>query len=163
MPPRLPRLALALAVCLASWQACAGTFEGIVTHVSDGDTLSVRPLDGRAPQRIRIHGIDAPEICQPLGPQGRDALAAKALGKRVVVIAQARDDYQRTVARVRLGREDLGAWMVGRGYAWSYRYQRSRGPYWEQEARARRERLGLWQSSRPQSPREFRQRHGSCY
>jgi micrococcal nuclease len=157
------RLALILAFALAPAGALAALFQGIVTHVSDGDTISVRPLAGGPPQRIRIEGIDAPEICQRFGIQARDALAAHVMGKRVLVDSKAQDDYHRTVARLRVAHEDVGAWMVSRGYAWSYRFRRSPGPYRQQEARARRERLGLWQSTRPQSPREFRQGHGSCH
>jgi micrococcal nuclease len=158
-----PRSWLMVAVALAPLCAFAARLEGIVTHVSDGDTISVRPLSGGPPQRIRIQGIDSPEICQRFGIQARDALAAHVMGKHVLIDAKARDDYHRTVARLLLANEDVGAWMVSRGYAWSYRFKRSPGPYREQEARARRERLGLWQSDRPQLPRDFRARHGSCH
>jgi micrococcal nuclease len=157
------RWTLAWVLALAPCCALAGRFEGIVTHVSDGDTLMVRPLTGEAPLRIRIDGIDAPEICQTFGVQSRDALAARVMGKRVQVLTKAKDEYQRTVARIRLGRDDVGAWLVGHGYAWSYRFKRSRGPYRLQEAQARSERLGLWQSGRPLPPREFREQHGSCH
>jgi endonuclease YncB( thermonuclease family) len=157
------RLALVLAMALAPAWSLAAHFEGVVTHVTDGDTLTVRPLSGAAPQRIRIQGIDAPEICQSFGVQSRDALASQVMGKRVEVVTKARDDYDRTVARLRLGHQDVGAWMVDHGYAWSYRFHRSAGPYRQQEAQARRERRGLWQSARPLPPREFRERHGSCH
>jgi endonuclease YncB( thermonuclease family) len=123
----------------------------------------VRPLAGGAPLRIRIQGIDAPEICQAFGAQARDALAAQVMGKRVLVDARAQDVYERTVARIRLGHEDVGAWMVDHGHAWSYRFHGSPGPYAQQEARARHGRLGLWQSDQPLPPHDFRTRHGSCH
>jgi micrococcal nuclease len=158
-----PRFWLIIAVALVPLCAGAAQFEAIVTHVGDGDTLSVRPLAGGPPQRIRIQGIDAPEICQRFGTESRDALAGRVMGRRVLIDSKARDGYDRTVARILLARQDVGAWMVSRGYAWSYRFKRNPGPYRQQEAWARRERLGLWQSAQPLSPREFRQRHGSCH
>ena len=53
--------------------------------------------------------------------------------------------------------------MVSRGYAWSYRFRGDPGPYRHEEARARAQRLGLWQAGEPELPREFRVRHGSCH
>jgi micrococcal nuclease len=58
--------------------AAASSLHGSVSHVTDGDTLWVRSPGAREAQQIRLHGIDAPEICQPFGKQSRDALAARA-------------------------------------------------------------------------------------
>ena len=75
---------------------------------------------------------------------------------------RARDRYERVLARVRLGRRDLGGWMVERGHAWSDGWRGSRGPYARQQAQAAQARLGLWRSSSAVEPRIFRRRHGSC-
>lgn len=146
----------------ASLPAAAGTFSGVVTHVTDGDTLWVRPAWGGPPREIRVQGIDAPEICQAFGVQARDALAARVLRRQVTVRSSATDDYQRTVAQVSMGGEDLGSWMVRSGHAWSYRFRRDPGPYVKQQFHAKKARLGLWRAGAPVSPREFRKRHGSC-
>ena len=146
----------------ASVSATAGDFAGTVTHVTDGDTLWVRPASGGAPRQIRLQGIDAPEICQAFGSQARDALAARVLRRQVEVRSRATDSYHRALAHVSLGDDDLGAWMVKRGYAWSYRFHNDPGPYARQQAHARKAGLGLWRGDAPVSPREFRKRHGSC-
>lgn len=140
----------------------AGNFDGVVTHVTDGDTLWVRPASGGAPRQVRLQGIDAPEICQAYGAQSRDALAARALHKAVRVASRRRDDYQRELGHVSMGGQDLGLWMVSRGHAWSYRFRRDPGPYSMQEAQARDARLGLWSGRTPMPPRDFRKRYGSC-
>ena len=151
---------LALAF-LAPCAAQATRFEATVSRVSDGDTVWVRPANGEPPQQVRIAGIDAPELCQPFGAEARDALARRVLRKRVVVDTTGEDDWRRTVARVQLGREDVGAWMVAQGYAWSYRFRGDPGPYTGEEARARAARRGLWQGG-AEPPREFRTRNGPC-
>ena len=46
-------------------------------RVVDGDSLWVRP-PGRAPLRLRLSGVDAPEVCQRHGPQARDIADAVA-------------------------------------------------------------------------------------
>ena len=151
----IPLLALSLA-------AHARVFQGVVTHVWDGDSLWVRPASGGTPRQVRVQGIDAPEVCQAFGLPARDALAAHVLHRHVAVNSRARDSYRRTLGRVSMDGQDLGAWMVGRGYAWSYRFGRDRGPYAALEEQARNARLGLWAHGTPVEPREFRKRHGSC-
>lgn len=140
----------------------AAPFAGVVTYVTDGDSLWIRPLAGGEPVEVRLQGIDAPEICQAHGREARAALAALALHRQVTVRPRARDRYERVLARVRLGGQDLGAWMVERGHAWSDGWRGSRGPYARQQAQASAARLGLWRSSSAVEPRIFRRRHGSC-
>jgi len=140
----------------------AATFRGVVTHVTDGDSIWVRPAAGGQPLEIRLRGIDAPEICQQFGKPARDALVERALHRQVTVKARARDSYRRILGQVSLGDEDLGAWMVGRGYAWSAGYRGKGGPYLALQEQARSARLGLWHSGRAVEPRLFRKQHGSC-
>ncbi len=137
-------------------------FTGSVSWVSDGDTLWVQPDSGGAPRRLRIDGIDAPEICQAGGPASRDALARRAMHQRVVVAVRREDDYGRGLARIRIDDQDLGAQMVREGQAWSYRWRHSTGPYAAEETAARRVRRGVFAADQPELPRDFRQRHGPC-
>ncbi len=152
-------------ILLLTWLVACGpagakALNGIVNHVTDGDTLWVRPVSG-PPVQVRIQGLDAPEICQPFGPQARDALAARVLHRTVRVATRARDQYHRTVGNVSLDGQDVGAWLVAGGFAWSSRYRGRSGPYAQEEAQARQGRLGLWAGGAVQ-PRLFRKRHGSC-
>jgi micrococcal nuclease len=156
------RSLLLAALCWLSLPAGAAAFGAVVSRVTDGDTVWVRPEDGGPPQHVRIEGIDAPEICQAFGAQSREALMRQVLNRRVTVVPDGRDDYQRTVARLRLGRADVGRWMVKNGYAWSYRFRGDPGPYHREETRARSRQLGLWEARDPESPRDFRVRRGSC-
>lgn len=138
-------------------------FVGTVSYVSDGDTLWVRPDAGGVPRKLRIDGIDAPEICQAGGPASRDALAQLALRRRVEVTVRRDDDFGRGLARLRIDGEDLGAQMVRAGQAWSYRWRRHPGPYATEEATARAARVGLFEDGGAEPPRDFRKRHGSCH
>jgi micrococcal nuclease len=161
--PVLPQCGALLAAVLLAASAQARTFEGFVTHVSDGDSLWVRTAAGGAPREVRLQGIDAPEVCQAWGPQARAALESVALRRTVIVQTRARDRYRRIVGRVFVGSHDLGAWLVARGDAWSDGWRGRGGPYARQEAAAREARLGLWAAGAPLPPREFRRRHGSCH
>ncbi|MRD49201.1 thermonuclease family protein [Caenimonas koreensis DSM 17982] len=151
-------IALVLTPCVAH----ASRFTGIVSHVTDGDTVWVRRDDGKPPLRVRLQGIDAPEICQPFGLKSRQALASIVAHRRVTVTTHGTDNYDRTLGVIERAHEDVGAWMVRRGYAWSYHFKGNAGPYARQEAQARRTRAGLWQQNRPVAPHEFRVKHGHC-
>jgi micrococcal nuclease len=159
---RLRALFAVLLTCL-----CAAThtyaWQGVVTHVSDGDTVWVQPLHGGEAYKVRLQGIDAPEICQPWGPQARAALHAVLQGQVVEVQGHARDSYGRLLAQLSRQGQDVGAWMVGQGYAWSYSYQHHAGVYDALQAMAQSQRLGLFADARALQPRWFRKRFGSCH
>ncbi len=162
MPKFISHISIVLLTLLLCAPAGAKLLTGTVTHVSDGDTLWVRLREGGEPVKVRFQGMDAPESCQDWGPQAMKALKAKALRKAVVLNTRARDDYGRMLARVQMNGEDLGAWMVAQGHAWSYHYRRDPGPYAMEERSARSDKRGLWATSAPLEPREFRKQHGSC-
>ena len=91
--------------------------------VSDGDTLSCRNL----PVRVRLIGIDAPELpghCNPGrqctpgdGRASKRVLIELVRSGPVVVQRQGYDHYSRILARVRVNRVDLSCEMVARGAA----------------------------------------------
>jgi methionine-S-sulfoxide reductase len=58
---------------------------------------------------------------------------------------------------------DVGAWMVGQGFAWSYSYKSNAGPYEALQLYAQTQHLGLFSDGRALQPRWFRKRFGSCH
>lgn len=153
---------LLFGILMVDASATQDVFFGKISLVSDGDTLWVRPDAGGPPRKLRIDGIDAPEICQTGGEDSRDALAAYVLNRRVEVAVRRYDDYGRGLARIILEKKDLGAQMVITGYAWSYRWRSNPGPYSSEELIARQSHLGLFANRRPELPRDFRKRNGPC-
>ena len=141
----------------------AEVFTGRASAVPDGDTLWVQPDDGRAARKLRLQGIDAPEICQSGGVASREALQRLLGRQRLRVVVRYYDVYGRGLARIQIGRQDVGAAMVRSGQAWSSRWRRSVGPYAQEESAARQARAGLFAETAPELPGEFRKRHGTCY
>lgn len=137
-------------------------YEARVTRVSDGDTLWVQPLPEGRYRKLRLDGLDAPEICQSGGEAARDALAAQVLRQVVTVYERSQDDYGRALVRLQVAGGDVGAGLVQQGHAWSYRWRHSDGPYAEEEAQARAQKKGLFAEADPELPRDFRRRHGPC-
>ena len=143
-------------LCAALAAAAPAEFRGRVVGVSDGDTITV--LVDRAPVRIRLWGIDAPERRQPHGRRARQFTASLAMGQAVAVRVKDRDRYGRQVAVVVLadGRE-LNREIVRAGYAWwARRYAPEDLELERAESAARRRRAGLWRDPNPIPPWQFR-------
>ena len=100
-------LALAAIVLVAFQAARAGDqIEAAVSRVLDGDTLYV------ASTRIRLQGIAAPELDEPLGPEARDFLTAVALGRTAKCELTGERSFDRQVAVCRIDGQDLGRVMI---------------------------------------------------
>jgi micrococcal nuclease len=155
-------MALAAGELPAMDQADDLIYTARVSHVFDGDTLWVRPADGGRSRKLRIKGIDAPEICQAGGLAARDALRERLSGLTVTVHEHSRDTYGRPLVDLAMGSEDIGAWMVRQGWAWSYRWRDDPGPFVRQEGQARALHRGIFADHLAEEPRAFRRRHGPC-
>jgi micrococcal nuclease len=81
----------------------------------------------------------------------------------VDVQGRARDMYGRLLAQLSRQGQDVGAWMVAQGYAWSYGYQRRAGGYDALQAMAQSQHLGLFADAQALQPRWFRKQFGSCH
>ncbi len=134
---------LTIALCLLATPALADVAG--VALVIDGDSLEV------AGQRIRLHGIDAPEsrqLCRldgkpwQCGKNAANALADKIARRPVSCESLGRDRYKRIIARCTVAGEDMGSWMVANGLALAYR--RYSLDYTDMEAEAQAARRGIW-------------------
>ncbi|MBQ0936065.1 thermonuclease family protein [Ideonella paludis] len=134
-----------------------------VLRISDGDTLWVTPLDDKARRtKVRIQGIDAPELCQAGGPAAQAALQRWAQAAPLSMTVTGRDQHGRVLARLHSGTTDVGEALVREGQAWSYRFRDDPGPYAAQERQARQAKRGLHADVSALHPRDFRRRHGPC-
>ncbi|WP_169457888.1 thermonuclease family protein [Ottowia thiooxydans] len=135
-----------------------------VTYVVDGDSIWVRSeADGRR-RKLRLEGVDAPEICQTHGPEARAAMQALVQGERMRITVRAYDRFGRGIASVRRASDelDIAGAMVAQGWAWTNTYKSRRGKYWREEALAREQGKGLFNDSSAISPTDFRLKHGPC-
>lgn len=150
-------LAIVLAVgYVAEWLLRKDVIAG-TARVVDGDTLSV------AGRRIRLQGMDAPEIGQtcerdgkswPCGTIARFALAEMAQRGEVFCTASGEDAYHRALARCTVGGVDIAEELVRQGLAVAY----GRHGYTKAEADARAARRGMWAGTF-ENPKDYRTAH----
>lgn len=84
---------------------------GAVTHVRDGDTIEV----GKIP--IRLNGVSAPELNEPLGPQSKQFMTDLVGGKSVSCELTGARTYDRLVGTCYLNGKNVGVAVMGVGPA----------------------------------------------
>ena len=126
-----------------------------VTSVHDGDTL--RAIDAsKVEHKVRLLGIDAPEIGQPFGTVSRDPLTSLTKGKAVEVFVDDRDRYGRVLARLEVGGVDVNRQMVTDGLAWHFTRYSDDADLLAAETEARAAKRGLWRDPGPIAPWDWR-------
>jgi len=152
-------LLLCAVLCTTTGGVEASTLFGKVIEVNSGDVITIFNLN--RPVRIRLLGVDAPEMDQVFGDVAKKHLADLVYDKAVLVEYAGIAADSSLTGRVLLGDTDVGAQMIRDGAAWvdpSTQHRLSstdREVYQQSEGAARSERRGLWQQENPVAPWEF--------
>lgn len=137
----------------------AASLFGKVIDVSSGDVITVFNLN--RPVRVKLLGVDAPEMDQAFGDVAKKHLSDLVYDKLVLVEYAGISGDGSLAGRVLLNGSDIGAQMLRDGAAWfdssnlSHLSATDRDVYQHSEQAARSERRGLWQTENPIAPWEF--------
>lgn len=161
-------LLTAALVALPLPSSSAPVLQGKVVRVSDGDTLVVQ-IDPNRQERVRLIGIDAPEMSQkPWGEHAKAFAEHLALGKSVRLEAdvQPRDQYGRFLAYAYVGETFINYELVREGHAVLLTYPPNVAhveDFKRAQHLAREEGKGIWHATNglPESPREHRRQKRS--
>ncbi|KAM3312313.1 hypothetical protein ACQJBY_032337 [Aegilops geniculata] len=112
--------------------------------------------------RIRMRGIDAPELKMTYGKESKNALVKLIGGKRTTIHVYEQDQFDRYVGDVYCNGVFIQEKMLKNGHAWHFTTYDKRPEFakWEREARAAQR--GLFASLNPEKPWDWRreQRNG---
>lgn len=118
-----------LFLVLLSTQTFALTKKGVVTHIHDGDTLTISFGDGGKPKPVRFLGVDTPEVDFNGSTQGDIAYAARDYLRSLIPLGAEIEievdgewmlERRRIVATVFYQGEDINLKMVRSGHAAAY-------------------------------------------
>lgn len=136
---------------------------GKVSKVIDGDTIELlaktskeNPYNHIIKLKIRLYGIDAPELKQAYGKEAKEYLSALVLKQEVSLIIENKDKYERIVGTIFLKGKDINKEMVKNGYA--HAYESFSKKYLAEQADTKMFKLGLWQDEKAVKPSEFRRK-----
>jgi endonuclease YncB( thermonuclease family) len=156
-PPTLSKSKTAVPAVVPAVNAAAKHADqllGEVVAVHDGDTLTL--LVGTTQHKIRLNGIDAPELGQAYGSRARQLLADMCFRKTVTVRVVDVDRYGREVGDIYCGGVLVNAELVHAGMAWHYTQYSRDATLAALEAEARQAKRGLWADPNPTPPWQYR-------
>ncbi len=136
----------------------AGPPTWTVRTVHDGDTVTCIDPEGR-PHKIRLLGIDCPEMAQAHGRESSQALAGKVGNRRVAVVSRGFDQYGRLLGTLWIDGRDINREMVEEGHAWVFGRIAPNPELVAAESAARVGRRGLWRDGNPEEPSRWRSEH----
>ena len=137
-------------ICVILFLTSANSFSKTIigyAKIIDGDTIHIKN------NKIRLHGIDAPENKQTCkidsqnwfcGKQSTEELKKIINNQSVECTVNDIDIYNRYVAICLVNDINLNQWMVKNGWAIAYRYYST--DYIIEEKYARDNKLGIWKS-----------------
>ena len=140
-------------------ETSAASLFGKVIEVNSGDVITIFNLN--RPVRVRLLGVDAPEMDQAFGDVAKNHLSALVYDKSVLVEYSGIAADSSLTGRVLLNNADICAQMIRDGAAWfdvnnvSRVNVSDREVYQQSELAARNERRGLWQAEKPTAPWDF--------
>ncbi|XP_026388985.1 uncharacterized 38.1 kDa protein-like isoform X2 [Papaver somniferum] len=102
--------------------------------------------------KIRMRGIDAPEMQMPYGKEAKAELTKLLQGKCLTIGVYCTDQYDRLVGDIHCNGKFAQKAMLTGGHAWHYEKYDKRPEF----KKARAARVGLWASPNPQKPWEWR-------
>src|ERR1700752_5447739 len=152
-------VSLVLFCVFAAATANAASLYGKVIEVNSGDVITIFNLN--RPVRVKLLGVDAPEMEQAFGDIAKKHLSDLVFDKAVLVHYSGIGADQSLTGRVLLNDADIGAQMIRDGAAWfdprniARLSEADREVYQQSELAARNERRGLWQQLNPTAPWEF--------
>jgi micrococcal nuclease len=147
-----------IAAACAAGPASADNLTGTAVVVHDGDTVSVRTARGLV--RVRLEGIDCPELAQRGGREARAFTEHLVIGREVRVETHGVDQYDRVLGRVFVNGTDVNVALVRAGMAWRYERGHDDRLLVEAERSARAAHAGLWADADPEPPWQWRREHG---
>lgn len=134
-----------------------GSFRAKVIGVNSGDSIVVL-LDDNTQLKVRLEGIDCPELQQEYGDSAKLATVAFCFKKRVRIEKVGEDMYGRTLAFVYVDDLCLNNELIRLGLAWHYAAFNTDTVLAQLELEARKNKIGLWKQSNPMAPWDFRRK-----
>ena len=110
-------IALTAAVAAQAPALVGKTFDATVVRIADGDSVEILRSGESSRLRVRLEGVDAPELGEVFSRDAQDFLRRLALDRRVSVSGRDVDRYGRLVARVMVAGQDLSLALLHAGLA----------------------------------------------
>lgn len=144
-----------LLILLFSLISLNESVNAFVIGISSGDTIIVSLSDNKQ-IKVRLEGIDCPELDQVYGDSAKMATVALCYKKNVRIEKTGLDTYGRTLAFIYIDDVCINKELIRLGMAWQYAQYNNDPELKKLEAEARKNKVGLWREENPIAPWDFR-------
>ena len=103
----------------AALQQFTNTITSQIVGVHDGDSFALL-TEAKVQFKIRLDGIDTPELGQAQGRQAKAAPSDLVISRHVTVQDEGKDRYERTLGIVTVDGKNVNLEMDRLGYAWHF-------------------------------------------
>lgn len=129
--------------------------KGHVKKVYDGDTITLE--DGN---KIRLYGIDAPELKQKGGKFSKDTLSNLILNTTIEYQIMNTDKYGRNVSKIYYKGTYVNLYMLEQGAAWWYEdYAKNDKDLEYAFLNSQKNKIGIFKEKNIENPSEYRKRN----
>lgn len=149
---------IAIAISLISWYAVPDkTIETKVSRVIDGDSFVITQEGQEV--KIRLYGVDCPELRQSYGKMAKIYAESFLIGQEVIMEIIDKDKYGRLVCMVYVGSVCLNEQLLKEGLAWHYTFF-DKSKYFNRWSSLQDScmfhHVGIWSDSDPVEPQIYR-------
>lgn len=130
---------------------------GKIVKVSDGDTVTLEDNNGKK-RRVRLNGIDCPEIGQEYGTEAAKYVKNIALNKYVNVEIIGKDQYDRILGVLHVDGVNVNEALLKNGLAWVYKYNEDER-YNSLLSEARALKMNIWSNPKSIDPYTWRKQN----
>jgi micrococcal nuclease len=113
-----------------------------VLSIHDGDTFTI--IDHEQKKKVRLQGIDAPELAQEYGKESQQHLSNIIFNQEIKLVVTGKDKYGRILANAYLDTLWINRDMILTGNAWHYKKYSKDTTLSKAEIYAQSKKLGFW-------------------
>jgi endonuclease YncB( thermonuclease family) len=143
------------------------TLDASISYVADGDTASVKLTGTGEKVKVRFYGVDTPESqwkdvwpAQAYSDKAKNFTVNQLREQNVQVTFTGDQSYSRCIGEIFLNGRSHSLALIEAGYAWWYKkYSPRRTDLGRAQAHAENSKTGLWASSNPMAPWDFRNKY----
>lgn len=150
-----------LAIAAESAPAAPEALIAKVVSYASGSAFAVLDPNEKL-RRVKLAGIDTPEMSQRFGAQARQLAAEYLNAKPIMIVIDKTEKDARIHGRVNIDGRDVGLTLIEAGLAWcdpndaAVLPEPTKESYWKACDAAKAQRRGLWQDGHPTPPWEYR-------
>lgn len=152
----MKKIVISIILLLISVSVYAKDYHAVLIRVIDGDTIVIANIETREKIRVRLYGIDCPEMNQPYGVEAKEILIKHIEDSPLEVKELSTGKYGRKICKIKVKGIYLSEILLLNGLAWVYEKYYKGNEYQVYQKYAKNNKRGIWSQNNPIPPWKWR-------